>query len=280
MTDLIDLHVHSTCSDGTLSPTELVDLAIKKNLRAFALTDHDTIEGINEAMNAVKERGSRLEIIPGIEFSTSYCGRDIHILGLGIQHNNVHFQERLFQFQDSRDLRNDKMMAKLCEEGLYITREMMQERFDDTIWTRAHFARILLELGYISNLNDAFEKYIGDDGPCFIPREKVTPFQAIRLIHEGGGKAVLAHPLLYNLSSNELDLLVSELAKCGLDGMEVIYAMNRHGDEQRMRLLAKKYHLKQSGGSDFHGLNKPNIQLGSGKGNVNIPYQVWKNLKE
>ena len=276
MKDLIDLHVHSNCSDGTLSPRELVALAAKKNLRAFALTDHDTTDGIDEAILAGSSLG--IEVIPGIELSTSYAGKDIHLLGLGINKDNIYFQEELLCFQNSRDIRNLKMIHKLQEQGVNITHEAMLSSFGSAVWTRAHFARFLQDNKYVATIWDAFPKYIGDNAPCFVPREKVSPFQGIRLIHEGGGKAVLAHPLLYGFSTDALDTLVESLTTAGLDGLEVMYSMNRYGDEQRMKLLAKRYNLRLSGGSDFHGSNKPNIQLGTGKGNINISYNTLKEL--
>lgn len=279
MKDQIDLHVHSNCSDGTLTPTELVKLAIKKQLKAFALTDHDTTEGIEEAIGAAATLSPHLEIIPGIELSTAYLGKDIHIVGLGIDKDNLYFQDELTRFQNARYLRNLKMIEKLQEMDIDITEQSMLDAFGETVWTRAHFGRYLQDHGYVSNLWDAFPKYIGDNAPCFVPREKVTPFQAIQLIHDGGGVAILAHPLAYRFTTEALDTLVSKLTRAGLNGIEAVYSMNRYGDEQRMRLLAKKYGLKLSGGSDFHGSNKPNIQLGTGKGNVNLSYDVWKALR-
>lgn len=273
----IDLHVHSNCSDGTLSPIELVELAHKKNLMAFALTDHDTTDGIKEA--AIAAKSYDIELIPGIELSTNYQNQDIHILGLGIDTEDVYFQEELMKFQDSRDIRNIKMIGKLQDAGIDITYDKMLALFSDSVWTRAHFARFLQDHNYVSNMWDAFPKYIGDDAPCFVPREKVTPFQAVQLIHEGGGYAILAHPLLYRLSNSRLDRLVMELKSSGLDGLEVMYSMNRKMDESDMKVLARKYGLKISGGSDFHGSNKPNIQLGTGKGNLNISYDVWKQIQ-
>lgn len=278
MKDLIDLHVHSHCSDGSFSPTELVALAAQKGLKAFALTDHDTTDGIDEAIHASAQLTSPIEIIPGIELSTYYNKKDIHIIGLGIQKDNIYFKEKLLVFQNSRDARNVKIMANLRDSGIDITHEKMHAAFGDTIWTRAHIAKFLFNHGYVKNQADAFARYIGDDAPCFVPRVEVTPYQGIDLIHEGGGVAILAHPLLYSLSTTELDTLVSKLVHAGLDGIEAMYSMNRYGDEQRMKTLAKKYSLKLSGGSDFHGSNRPNVQLGTGKGNINITYDTWKNL--
>ncbi len=276
MEELIDLHVHSNCSDGTYTPEELVAYALEKGLKAFALTDHDTTAGIARAQRAAS--GTGLELIPGIELSTEYKGKDIHILGLGINPENAYFQDQLLRFQNARDLRNEKMIEKLREHGIDITLEQMRACFPDSVWTRAHFARYLFDHGYVKEMWDAFDLYLGDHAPCFIPREKVTPFQAVQLIHEGGGYAVLAHPLLYRLGEEPLNLLVKTLTGCGLDGIEAIYSTNRFSDEADMRQLARRYGLAITGGSDFHGSNKPSIDLGCGKGNLRIPYRLWKTI--
>lgn len=276
MEELIDLHVHSNCSDGTYTPEELVAYALEKGLKAFALTDHDTTAGIARAQRAAS--GTGLELIPGIELSTECKGKDIHILGLGIDPENAYFQDQLLRFQNARDLRNEKMIEKLREQGIDITLEQMRACFPDSVWTRAHFARYLFDHGYVKEMWDAFDLYLGDHAPCFIPREKVTPFQAVQLIHEGGGYAVLAHPLLYRLGEEPLDLLVKTLTRCGLDGIEAIYSTNRFSDEADMRQLARRYGLAITGGSDFHGSNKPSIDLGCGKGNLRIPYRLWKTI--
>ena len=276
MEELIDLHVHSNCSDGTYTPEELVAYALEKGLKAFALTDHDTTAGIARAQRAAS--GTGLELIPGIELSTEYKGKDIHILGLGIDPENAYFQDQLLRFQNARNLRNEKMIEKLREHGIDITLEQMRACFPDSVWTRAHFARYLFDHGYVKEMWDAFDLYLGDHAPCFIPREKVTPFQAVQLIHEGGGYAVLAHPLLYRLGEEPLNLLVKTLTGCGLDGIEAIYSTNRFSDEADMRQLARRYGLAITGGSVFHGSNKPSIDLGCGKGNLRIPYRLWKTI--
>lgn len=276
MEELIDLHVHSNCSDGTYTPEELVAYALEKGLKAFALTDHDTTAGIARAQRAAS--GTGLELIPGIELSTEYKGKDIHILGLGIDPENAYFQDQLLRFQNARNLRNEKMIEKLREHGIDITLEQMRACFPDSVWTRAHFARYLFDHGYVKEMWDAFDLYLGDHAPCFIPREKVTPFQAVQLIHEGGGYAVLAHPLLYRLGEEPLNLLVKTLTGCGLDGIEAIYSTNRFSDEADMRQFARRYGLAITGGSDFHGSNKPSIDLGCGKGNLRIPYRLWKTI--
>lgn len=273
---LIDLHVHSTASDGTFTPTELVKLAKDSGLSAFALTDHDTTAGIAEALEAGREYG--VEVIPGIELSTTWWNRDVHIVGLGIDSDNVYFQEELQHFLESRDMRNFQMMDLLNKEGIDISYEKMMEEFPDSVWTRAHFARYLLDHHFVGSMNEAFDRYLGDHAKCYVPREKVTPFQGIQLIHEGGGKAIFAHPILCRFSDEHLESLVAEFKRVGLDGLEAMYSSYRWADENKMTQLAKRHHLKISGGSDFHGSNKPNLKLGTGYGNLSIPYSILENL--
>lgn len=274
---MVDLHVHSTASDGTYTPSELVEYAALKGLSAFALTDHDTISGLDQAIQTAESYN--IEVIPGIEFSTEYNGKDIHIVGLAIDYQNPFFVEKLERFIDSRDLRNEKMCQLLTEHGMPITLSQLNERFPNSVITRAHFARFMLEQNYIKKLETAFEKYIGDHGPCYVPREKVNPVQAIKLIREANGIPILAHPPLYKLPPKELEQLVAHLSQHGLLGIEAIYSTYNRADENQMRLLARQYQLTISGGSDFHGKNKPYIDLGIGRGNLNISDEVWKNLK-
>lgn len=272
----IDLHTHSTASDGTCTPTGLVEYALKKGLHAIALTDHDTTGGIAEAQEAA--RGTSLTVIPGIELSTAYLNKDIHILGLNIDTENTYFQELLRGFQQERENRNRKMIRLLQDEGLQITWQDMISHFPDCVITRAHFARFLTDTKQVHTLTEAFNRFLGDHAPCFVPREKVTPFQAVQMIHKGGGKAVLAHPLLYHLKSDQLEELVARLVRCGLDGIEAIYSTNRGMDETNMRRLARAHGLFITGGSDFHGTNKPTIDLGCGWGNLKIPANLLQFL--
>ena len=277
MEKYIDLHVHSSASDGTLTPSQVVALAEEKKLKAFALTDHDTTAGLEEALLAAED--TSVEVIPGIELSTTWLGRDVHIVGLDIDYKNYYFQETLSRFQDSREIRNEKIMDLLRKEGISITREAMEESFPDSVWTRAHFARYLLDRGFVGSINQAFDRYLGDHSKCYVPREKVTPFQAVQLIHEGGGIAVFAHPILCRLDKDRLESLTAELKQAGLDGIEAYYSTYRHSDEQTVIQIAKRQGLALSGGSDFHGSNKPQIELGTGKGNLKIPYQLLENLR-
>lgn len=275
---MIDLHVHSTYSDGTCTPAELTALATKRGLSAFALTDHDTIEGIHEAVTAAKT--TQVEVVPGIEFSTEYSGRDIHVLGLDLDCHNTHLQENLKQFQAARRDRNLKMIQKLADLGIDISAAQMEAAFGDAVMTRAHFARYLLEKGYVADLKEAFSRYIGDQAPCFVPRTKVTPSMAVRLICEANGIAVLAHPMQYHFSEPELTTLLKSLKSDGLAGIEAIYSTHSRAQEASLRMTAKRLGLAISGGSDFHGSNKPDIRLGIGKGNLHIPDSVLINLRK
>lgn len=295
---MVDLHVHSTCSDGTFTPEELVDYAIKKGLTAFALTDHDTVSGLDRAINyadslrkktlstpfstpdSLNSPTSQIpEIIPGIELSTEYQGKDIHMVGLFIDYHQLDFAHYLEDFIHSRENRNKKMCALLREHGIDITYEALLAEFPGAVITRAHFARFLLSHGYIQSLKEAFDRYVGDRCPCFVPREKVTPAQAVELILGAGGIPVLAHPILYHMSDDRLEALVAELKSIGLVGIEAIYSTYNTAEERQIRGLASKYGLKISGGSDFHGANKPKIDLGTGWGKLCVPDEVLEKLR-
>ena len=273
----IDLHVHSTCSDGTLTPSGLVDYATRKGLAAFALTDHDTVAGLEEALEYA--RGHVPEVIPGIELSTEYQGRDVHIVGLFIDFQKEGFREKLKEFTDSRTLRNRKMCALLQDAGIEITYEDLSAAYPDAVITRAHYARYLLEHGRVQSLNEAFERYIGDHCPCYVPREKITPSQAIALILEADGIPILAHPMLYHLGDDALETLIRECKEAGLLGMEVFYPTHTPADERFLRKLAQKYGLLLSGGSDFHGANKPKLDLGTGYGRLFVPEDLLKPMR-
>ena len=281
---MVDLHVHSNKSDGTLSPSELVAYAVEKGLTAFALTDHDTTEGLKEAMETAAsfvKAGKQIEVIPGIEFSTEYEGRDVHILGLYIDYRNPAFQKHLQKFVDSRIERNRKMCYKLREEGgIEITYEKLLAENPDAVITRAHYARYLLDHGYIKSLSEAFDRYIGDHCKYFIPREKVTPVQAVQLILEAGGIPILAHPILYHMSEPKLKELTMKLKEAGLVGVEAIYSTYNSREERQIRTLAKECDLCISGGSDFHGDAKPGLDLGTGYGRLYVPEEILENLKK
>lgn len=277
----IDLHTHSNCSDGTYSVKELMDYAHEKDLAAIALTDHDTVDGLDEASSYVKENYPDMEFVPGIEFSTVEEGKDVHIVGLYIDHHNEEFKKKLGKFIDSRTVRNKKMCRKLSEEaGIPISYEELTGSFPGAVLTRAHYAKFMVDRGYAKSRNEVFDKYIGDNCPYYVEREKISPEEAISYVLEAGGVPVLAHPILYHLSDRKLDALVARLKNAGLKGIEAIYSTYSPSEERQIKELAAKYDLLISGGSDFHGANKPKIDLGIGMGKLFVPEDLLIPIKK
>lgn len=277
----IDLHVHSTASDGTMTPSEVVDHAIEVGLSAFALTDHDTISGIAEAKQRAAwqtAHGHAIEVYSGVEISAAYQTKEIHILGLCIEETNEILERTLTAAKESRVCRNEKMIEKFQAIGIPLTLQELIEEAPDSVLTRGHFARALVKRGIIGSIQEAFEKYIGDTEPCYVPREYMAPEHAIHLIKKAGGVPVLAHPLRYHLSHDELYTMTEHLTALGIQGIEVYYSSNRGLDEADVKALANHFGLIATGGSDFHGSIKPAIELGSGKGNLKIPYSVLENV--
>ncbi|MBR5123154.1 MAG: PHP domain-containing protein, partial [Anaerotignum sp.] len=274
---IVDLHVHSTASDGTYTPEEVAKLAKTIGLSAIALTDHDTIDGLD----AFQKTGNTLgiETITGIEFAAlweKHHRPEIHIVGLGFDPDHPALLERMKDIQTSRDIRNQKMCEKLSSIGLHISLDEVAANAGGEIITRAHFANVLLKKGYIAKKEDAFSRYISTGLPGYVEREFLSPELCIRTIKEAGGAAVLAHPTLYGLNMAQLEELCEELIPYGLDGIECQYSTYSSAETKTITALAEKMNLLPSGGSDFHGKNKPNIHLGSGKSNLAIPYIFWE----
>lgn len=279
----VDLHVHTNVSDGTLTPTEVIELAVQKNLAAIAITDHDTIYGLKEATQAItaqKQKGHEIELIKGVEISAEYNKKDIHILGLLIDDTMEVLQHTLENTLKERAQRNQKMVDNLRADGIDITLESLLFDEPNTVITRAHFARYLIEHGYAKDNSDAFTRYLGYNTKYYVPRNYLTPEDAISLIRKANGIPVLAHPLLYHLSLEELDVLLQRLKKAGLMGLETIYSTNTGFDEGIIRRYVNKYDLLMTGGSDFHGSNKPHIQLGTGMGHLKVPDTLVEKMKE
>lgn len=282
---IVDLHVHSTESDGSFTPIEIIHAAKEAGLAAVALTDHDTFAGVAKAANAASECG--IELIPGVELSTCYTPvfgkkeeKEIHIVGLYIDTTNQSLLEKTAEFRACRDQRNLQMIAALQKEGFDITAEALYAENPDSVVTRANIARFLLNHGYIKTMQEAFEKYIGDGCRCYVGRFKLNAMEAVSLIKQAGGVAILAHPLLYHLGNENLQQLICDLKEAGLDGIEAIYSTYTPGEERLVKKIAAQNGLLISGGSDFHGSNKPSIQLGKGHGHLYIPYSVLEAIKD
>lgn len=276
---LIDLHVHSTVSDGTLTPVEIALYAQSKGLSAIALTDHDTIAGIDDCQQTGLEAG--VIVVPGIEFSADYYGKEFHILGYYIDHHSPILIEKLEALVKARQKRNETMLQKLAEVGCPITWEELTEDLNpNTILTRAHFAKALLKKGYIHDRKEAFSRYIGDHCPCFVPKSRFTVKECIELIHRVGGLAVLAHPMLYGYSQSEVTQILRSLKQEGLDGVECLYSTHKKEETTHLLQVCLNLKLFPTGGSDFHGTNKPLLDLGSGYGELEIPFEVLEAMRK
>ncbi|WP_250227587.1 PHP domain-containing protein [Anaeropeptidivorans aminofermentans] len=274
----IDLHTHSVFSDGTFTPSELIERAKALGLSAIALTDHDTIDGLSEAIEASKRLN--IEFINGVEIAADYKDTEIHIVGLLFDRTSTILSDSLLEMEKRREIRNKELVLLFNEEGIKMKYEDILNKSDGKIITRAHFARFLMEEGYVESINDAFLKYLSPGKKTYMKRELLSSSEAIELIHKAGGIAILAHPGEYGFSEKQLEEMVHELKKQNIDAIEAIYTTNSIYTESFHRDLAKRYHLKISGGSDFHGSNKPEIELGKGFGNLKIPYEILNKLRD
>lgn len=273
----VDLHVHSNASDGTLTPSQVVTLAARQNLSAIALTDHDTTAGLKEAKQAADSL--EIELIPGIEFSCVYQGTEIHILGLFINENDPEFLLELQSLLDIRQKRNEEMLRRFQADGISITREDLQEGNPDTVITRAHFARILVKKGYASSLDQAFKRYLSYGGRYCIRKETVTPEHIMEILTKNHAFPSLAHIMQYKFSWAENEALIAYLKGLGLLGLEVYHSSHNQNQSLRLLELAKAYGLLPTGGSDFHGANKPDIQIGTGRGGLRLPESLLKDIR-
>lgn len=274
----IDLHLHSTCSDGTLSPRELVILAKKNGLDTIALTDHDTVEGVPEALKqGIKDN---IEVLTGIELSAGYKSLSIHILGYGLNAQNPGLLAELNEIQKSRNIRNQKILQKLQDIGLNVSLKELASYSQTGQTGRPHFARMLVGKGIVSSVDQAFKRYLGLKGKAYVPRKILPVDQAIEYLIKAGGVAVLAHPVTLDPSGRSLPELIENLKKLGLAGVEVYYP--NHSPKFRAKLfqLCKKYNLSMTAGSDFHTPSRFGTRLGCINDDQSLPQDIVKNLKE
>lgn len=274
----VDLHVHSNFSDGTLSPEQIVDLAVQKGLSAFALTDHDTVAGIDMAQDYIKKTNAPLQVIPGVELSAEYHKKEIHIVGLFVDHHNETLINTNNIFVERRLRRNEQMVENFQKAGIPMTLEALQDGNPDTVITRAHFAKFLIKHNVVKDTKEAFATYLGEDSPYYVSRARIPAIDGIQLIIQSGGVPILAHPIHYHLSESDLRKMVADFKENGLVGIEVKYSNHSAQDEAFVSRLSKEFDLLPSGGSDFHGKNKPDIDLGSGRGNLSVPYEYLEEL--
>jgi predicted metal-dependent phosphoesterase TrpH len=272
-TGRIDLHLHSTASDGRLGPVELVELAHRNGVRRMALTDHDTTAGLAAASAAARRLG--MEIIPGIEVSTDIPGSEIHMIGLFLDHEQQAFQEMLSAFRAGRLGRAEGMVQRLGELGVPVSWERVLEIAGDASVGRPHVAQALLEAGHISQISEAFDRFIGRNGPAYVERMKLTPAEAIELIHSVRGVAILAHPLF----TDDIERIIPELARAGLDGVECYYPSHSPSDVEHVLAMARSSGLLPSGGSDYHGFPMAELKEASNEpGSVAMPPDLLDQL--
>ena len=271
----IDLHIHTTASDGTATPEEVVREASRIGLAAIAITDHDTAAGYERAAAEAEKTG--LEVVPGIEISTKYGGA-VHILGYYIDVASPALQEVLDWIVHDRDERNEKMCELMRADGIDITYGEMRERFGEVIG-RPHFAEILIEHGLAKDMRDAFDRYVEKGRKYYQGRHFLSIERSIELIRAAGGTAVLAHPFQYRLDDAGLRDLIEHCMESGLEGMECRYSGYDAAMSGYLEQLAAEYGLLMTGGSDFHGENKKDIALGDGRGGLNVPYSFLEQLR-
>jgi len=266
----IDLHTHSTMSDGTLTPRELAFYAKAKGLFAIALTDHDTTAGIAECIKAGNMVG--LKVIPGIEISCKYHKIEIHLLGYYIDIENQTLQDVIAKILNERKARNVKMIERLTELGYPITMKDLNPNNDENMSiTRGNVAGVLLEKGYFANREEVFEKCLRVGQPGYVEREFIDYKEAIAAIVAAGGVAVIAHPYFYKLKDVTMDQFILDLKNAGLAGIETIYPEHSKEKEREYLELCEKYGLFLTGGTDYHGDNKPNLDIGNGFGKTSVP---------
>ena len=259
----IDLHAHTTASDGSLTPAELVGKAHALGLTALAVTDHDTLAGLAEARAAA--RGIGLDLVPGVELSVEDDAGRFHLLGYGFDPGNDALAQTLITLRRSRAARNEQMAQKMAALGLPVTMDDVRAEAgeDAQVIARPHFARALIKKGVVTSVAEAFDKYLSTGKPLYLPKEVLTPHDAIALIHGAGGVAVMAHPGLVPLDEAALaDRLESLAREDGLDGLEAYYSQHSPADTDRFLALAAHLGLLVTGGSDFHGIAKPHVPLG------------------
>ncbi len=273
----IDLHTHSTASDGTMSPSELVDAATAIGLRAMALTDHDTVAGLDEARRQADRNG--LEFIPGCELTVKLDRRTVDILGYWIPEKTGRLGPALAYLNDERRKRNEYVVQRLRGMGIDITYDAVLALAGGTVG-RPHIAQALIAGGAASSVQDAFNRYLGTRGSAYVAKKVFTPEEALELLTAEQATPVLAHPGIYGLELSALHRLCDRLKEHGLAGLEVYYTEHSGNQVYDYSRLAQKLDLVCTGGSDFHGTVKPDIHLGNGKGNLDIPYSVLEQLKE
>jgi predicted metal-dependent phosphoesterase TrpH len=269
MPGFIDLHIHTTMSDGALTPPEVLEKVRAVSLAAFALADHDTISGYRQLVNMLGPDDP--ELITGLELSVAVNGADMHMLAYLFDPDHAELNETLVRFQEGRNLRGGRMVQRLNERGLALPLDDVLKAANGSAIGRPHIADALVYKGLVASVEDAFRRHIGDHCPAYIPKSMIRPEEAISMIHRAGGLAVLAHPYI-----NDMHKLIPSLVKQGLDGIEVYHYSHNKQQVQELKRLAVKYQLIRSGGSDFHGRQMHEGEIGA----YQIPLEFLETMKD
>jgi len=274
----LDLHLHTTHSDGSCTPTEVVGLAHQAGVTALAITDHDITTGLVEANVAGESFG--IEVIPGVEISSTLGNSELHILGYFLDWQDTRLNERLKTLRDSRHRRNPKIVERLQSLGIDLTYDEVRALAGSDSVGRPHIARALMDKGVVSSAKEAFDRFLADGKSAYVPRDLPSPTEAIHWIKAARGLAVLAHPTWLRCTEQSLVELVRQLKADGLDGIEVYYSTHAARQTREYLSLAQQLGLLVTGGSDFHGLTKPDIEVGIGKGSLHIPTSLLPKMKD
>jgi predicted metal-dependent phosphoesterase TrpH len=266
----IDLHVHSAYSDGVYSPAKLVEMAAKNGLSAISLTDHDSLEGIEECILAAEQNG--LEAISGVELSAEVDGRDFHVLGYGINPKNEKLQNMLQQFRDTRVNRGHKILEKLNALGIALDAGQVVASSPNGALGRPHIAKALFENGFVKTYQQAFDKFLADGGPAYVKKFKLDPAEAVAYIHAAGGLAFIAHPGTFVNNMSEL----VELLAMDFDGVEVAHPNHSNSQRAEFEKIAHEYDMLTSGGSDYHGFTGKDTPIGVPE----VPYLYFEKIKQ
>ena len=274
----IDLHLHTRFSDGSLTPAEVVDLAHQAGVTAVAITDHDILDGIPHALNAATPLD--IEVIPGVELSSRFHERELHVLGYFVDWQDSTFRDHLAQQRRSRHVRNPQTIERLNALGLELSVEEVKAKAGSDSIGRPHVAQVLVEKGYVQDTREAFDRYLKEGAPAYVPRTLADTRDGIAWIRNAGGVPVLAHPTWTRCQGEPLHRLCACLKEAGLLGLEVFYSSHNRRQTSRFLELAKRLDLLVTGGSDFHGAANPDIQVGRGKGNLKVPAALLDPLRQ
>ena len=274
----VDLHLHTTASDGVMRPAEIVRYAKEKGLQAIAITDHDTIDGLEEGVSEGKKMG--FEVIPGVEISAKHSPGSMHLLGYFLDIDHPFLNERLQYLQKARADRNPKIVEKLNELGINVTYEEVQEASGGGQVGRPHFAQVLVRKGYVRNFQEAFDRFLKKGASAYVEKFRFTSTEALHFIREARGIAVLAHPNTLGLKGySELENLLLQLVGEGLKGIEVYYPEHSSSEIAQYKTLAQRHGLVTTGGTDYHGIEGTDLDIGVGRGEMRLPYSIVLELK-